>query len=150
MNALRKNLSKKKHTPTPITRRLFASLAATMPQVSPVLLEIMIAYSRFTFLLECGDGLDLGDYLDLGLVSNCSPTRTAIDGYVADLAIEQNMIASEKFCNANKKFFHSDGGQKGQMVKVLTMWDTEDTTMTKDGSVLTYLLDVENSGKKSR
>jgi hypothetical protein len=34
------------------------------------------------------------------------------------------------------------------MVKVLTMWDRKDTTTTKYGSLLTYLLDVETSSKK--
>jgi hypothetical protein len=62
-----------------MSRRLFAAVAATMPQVSPVLFETIITYSRYTFLLECSrDGMDLGDYLDLQLVCNCSPTRTAL------------------------------------------------------------------------
>jgi hypothetical protein len=34
------------------------------------------------------------------------------------------------------------------MVKVLTTWDPKDTTTTKYGSLLTYLLDVESSSKK--
>jgi hypothetical protein len=55
-----------------------------------------------------------GHNLILKHVCNCSPTRTGIDGYVADLAIDQNMIALEKFSDAEKKFFQSDGGQKAE------------------------------------
>jgi hypothetical protein len=64
------------------------------------------------------------------------------------LAKEQFIIFSSKMANANV-FCQSDGGQKVQEVRLFTLWDENDKTQTKHGSICQFWAGLTYTGKTS-
>jgi hypothetical protein len=54
----------------------------------------------------------------------------------------QKMLGATLFCQ-------SDGGQKGQEVRLFTMFDKNDKTETPDGTICQFWADLTFAGKKS-
>ena len=77
------------------------------------------------------------------------PSARTLDGYIDELATLQALIASVDLSNATRVFLQSDTGPDGSKAKILTWWDSADTTDMPDGSVKQFCAGLEVAGKKS-
>jgi hypothetical protein len=156
VSALKKVVSMRQNTPTSHTRHLLGAFAASHPQISTIYQEQIIALARFSLLLEVKAVVEYGDtswqldfrWLTLENVANSSPSCSALTNWVVDLARDQYLIFSQKMLGANL-FCQSDGGQKGQEVRLFTMFDTRDKSVSPDGSICQFWADLTFAGKKS-
>jgi hypothetical protein len=106
-------------------------------------MEELLALGRYTFLLEVQSICDVTmDFVDLVAAQKSSPSRSGIEIWVGELAVLQNLIASVLIETA-PVFLQSDGGQKGQEVKLINIYDKE------KGEILTFWLSLASAGKKS-
>jgi hypothetical protein len=128
VNAMKKVMSFKNNQPTSHTRHLLDAFAASHPQIYTMHQEQIIAFARMSLLLEVKAvaedeyswlGADFV-WLTLENVANSSPLSSALTNWVIALAQDQYMIFSQKMLGATL-FCQSDGGQKGQEVRLLTM-----------------------------
>jgi hypothetical protein len=118
--------------------------------------EVLIALGRYTFLLEVKaetkklqDGnLVNFDWLSIESIANCSPSEISLRKWTRELAVEQYLLLSPLVEMANV-FGQLDEGQKGQEVRLVTVWDENDTTKSPDGPVCQLWLDLTYCGKKS-
>jgi hypothetical protein len=169
--ALDKLLSRQKSQPTQTSQRLLAGFASSHPTISPDSQELLIGMARYTFMLELESIIKDIDQAhpskntrivtkgkekwsssykcNMEMVLHSSPSASAIDSWVVQLAVDQALIASTFFRNCGSVYLMSDGGHKGSQVKLLSGWDEHDMTQTPDGSVRTIILDIDTSGKKS-
>lgn len=123
-------INKAIHQGTVRSNMILAAFAASHPNVSPVVLEQIIALSRWTLFLEC-EGLDCDTRYTLDRMINISPSRTTLEKQVTELAVKQTLIASSAMSAAARVFCQSDAGTKnGRQVKVWTWWDNNDKTKT--------------------
>jgi hypothetical protein len=157
LKALKATVAREQTESTPQTRRLLAAFAASHPQVSVMYQETLIALARYTFMLEVQaqancekDRRKLLDFcwLNLGNVASCSPSALTLTNWVTDLAQEQFMIFSAKMENYNV-FCQSDGGQKGQEVRLFTLLDESDKRITEHGSICQFWAGLTYTGKTS-
>jgi len=72
---------------------------------------------------------------------NISPSRTSLENYVADLAVDQTLVAAEEIKRAPTVYLGSDVGQKGACITKLFYWC--------DGAPKEYMLDANSKGKSS-
>jgi hypothetical protein len=157
LKALKATVAREQTESTPQTRRLLAAFAASNPQVSVMHQEILIALARYTFLLEVQaqancekDRRKLLDFcwLKLENVASCSPSASSLTNWVTELAQEQFMIFSAKMEHYNV-FCQSDGGQKGQEVRLFTLLDESDKRITEHGSICQFWAGLTYTGKTS-
>jgi hypothetical protein len=156
VNALKKVMGFKQNQPTNHTRHLLGAFAASHPQISTMYQEQIIALARISLLLEVkavvendysGPGIDFR-WLTMENVANSSPSSSALTNWVIDLARDQYMIFSHKMLGA-RLFCQSDGGQKGQEVRLFTIFDSKDKSESPDGTICQFWADVAFAGKKS-
>ena len=128
--ALKDVLNRKYNQPTQHTKHLLAAFAASHPQISVMYQELLISLARYTFLLEVkasveysgkAKGVDVS-FFNLDNVSNSSPCSTSLTNWVIELARDQVLIFSRKVDDCNL-FCRSDGGQKGQEVRLFRLLD---------------------------
>jgi putative component of membrane protein insertase Oxa1/YidC/SpoIIIJ protein YidD len=121
--------------------------------------EILISPARFTFLLEveaqanCEKDKESRKQIDfswltLHRIASCSPSASSLTNWVTELAKFQFIIFSAKMANACV-FCQSCGGQKGQEVRLFTLWDENDKTQTKHGSICQFWAGLTYTGKTS-
>jgi hypothetical protein len=115
--------------------------------------ELLIVLGGYTFLLEGKaetKNLQLVnfDWLSIESITNCSPSEISLRNRTRELAVEQYLLFSPLVEMANV-FGQLDGRQKGQEVRLVTVWDRGDTTKLPDGSVCQLWLDFTYCGKKS-
>ncbi len=72
-------------------------------------------------------------FMNLRNVANCSPCCTSLTNWVRELARDQYLIFSRKMDDA-KVFCQSDGGQKGQEVRLFSLLDEADTLQSEHGA----------------
>jgi hypothetical protein len=73
-------------------------------------------------------------FINLKNVANCSPCCTSLTNLVTKLARDQQyLIFSSKIDNSNI-FCQSDGGQKGQEVRLFSLLNETNTTESENGS----------------
>jgi hypothetical protein len=156
VNAVKKVMSLKQNQPTNHTRHLLGAFAASHPQISTMHQEQIIALAQMSLLLEVkavaeNDSSLLGidfSWLTLENVADSSPSSSALTKWVVALAQDQYMIFSQKMMGATL-FCQSDGGQKGQEVRLFTMFDRNDKTESPDGTICQFWADLTFAGKKS-
>jgi hypothetical protein len=153
--ALKDVLDQKTNRPSQHTKHLLAAFAASHPQISVIYQELLIALGRYTFLLEVKASIDCGkmqgmdvSYMNLKNVANCSPCCTSLTNWVTELAKDQYLIFSRKMDDANI-FCQSDGGQKGQEVRLFSLLDEADTTQSEHGAICEFWADLTYTGKTS-
>jgi hypothetical protein len=133
---------------TATTRRILAGFVASHPQVSVMHQEILISLARYIFLLEVQEQANYEKdkdsrkqidfaWLTLEKIASCSPSASSLTNWVTNLAKEQFIIFSSKMANAIV-FCQSNRGQKGQEVRLFTLWDENDKTQTKHGSICQF------------
>jgi hypothetical protein len=153
---LKKTLNNNSNQPTEHTKHLFAAFTASHPPISVIYQEILIAVACYTFLLEIkalvensgkAKGIDLS-FINLENVANSSPSATSLTNWVTKLARDQYMIFSQKIEHSST-FCQSDGGQKGQEVRLFTAFDEQDKSKGKDGSVFSFWANLTYTGKSS-
>jgi hypothetical protein len=116
---------------------------------------MLIAISRFTFLLEVQAKLDplyhdaMVGIVDFQDILDTSPASRTLDGWVDDLAADQAMIASYEIAKAKTVFVQADGAPDGSQPKVFTWWDADDKSKTPDGSIRQFFAGIETTGKKA-
>jgi len=72
---------------------------------------------------------------------NISPSRTSLENYVKDLAVDQTLLVSEEIKSATAVYIGSDGGQDGCLIlKIFYWWK---------GKVKEFMVDISCKGKKS-
>jgi hypothetical protein len=156
VNALKKVMAFKQNQPTNHTRHLLGAFAASHPQISTMYQEQIIALARISLLLEVkavvendysGPGIDFW-WLTMENVANSSPSSSALTNWVVALARDQYMIFSQKMLGASL-LCQSDGGQKGQEVRLFTIFDPKDKTESPDGTICQFWADVTFAGKRS-
>ena len=155
MSAFKKVMGFQTNQPTDHTRHLLGAFAAAHPQISTDYPELTIALARRSLMLEvkavvendCSLRVDFS-WLTLKNVANSSPSSTALTNWVVSLARDQYMIFSYKMSGANL-FCQSDGGQKGQEVRLFTIFDSKDKTESPDGTICQFWAEVAFAGKKS-
>ena len=156
VNAMKKVMSFKNNQPTSRTHHLLGAFAASHPQISTMHQEQIIALARMSLLLEVRAvaedeyswiGTDFS-WLTLENVANSSPSPSALTNWAVALAWDQYMIFLQKMLGATL-FCQSDGGQKGQEVRLFTMFDKNDKTETPDGTICQVWADLTFAGKKS-
>jgi hypothetical protein len=81
-------------------------------------------------------------------VANSPPSLSALTNWVVALAQDQYMIFSQKMLGETL-FCQSDGGQKGQEVRIFALFDKNDKTETLDGTTCQFLADLTFASKKS-
>jgi hypothetical protein len=153
---LKKALNSDCNQPTQHTKHLLAAFAASHPQISVIYQELLIALARYTFLLEVkavveysnkARGMDMS-FINLKSVANSSPCATSLTNWVTEMARDQYLIFSRKIENSNT-FCQSDGGQKGQEVRLFTTFDPQDKSKAEDGSICSFWADLTYTGKTS-
>jgi hypothetical protein len=87
-------------------------------------------------------------WLTLENVANSSPSSSALTNWIVSLALDQFMLFSQKRVGANL-FCQSDGGQKGQEVRLFAMFYPNNKTDTSDGTICQFWADLTFAGKKS-
>jgi hypothetical protein len=87
-------------------------------------------------------------FINLENVANSSPSATSLTNWVSKLARDQDMIFSQKIEHSST-FCQSDGGQKGQEVRLFTTFDRQDKSKGKDGLVCSFWADLTCTGKSS-
>jgi hypothetical protein len=126
---------------TKIARTMHAAFASANPKVPMAPQEMLIAISRFTFLLEVQAKLDplyhnaMNGIVDFQDILETSPASRTLDGWVDDLAADQAMIASYEIAKAKTIFVQADGAPDGSQPKGCTWWDVGNKSKTPDGSV---------------
>jgi hypothetical protein len=99
--------------------------------------------------------LEGGKYVDLSWVTlrnvvNSSPSECTLCCWVLDLAIVNYLIHIHVVENI-PMFAQSDGGQNGQEVRLIYVWNRERTTTNhSDGECELYWLDLAYTGKKAK
>jgi hypothetical protein len=157
--ALKATVARDQTESTATTRRILAGFVASHPQVSVMHQQILISLARYTFLLEVQvqanyekdkDSRKQIDFVWLTLekIASCGPSASSLTNWVTDLAKEQFIIFSSRMANANV-FCQSDGGQKGQEVRLFTLWDENSKTQTKHGSICQFWAGLTYTGKTS-
>jgi hypothetical protein len=132
---------------------------ANHPQVSVMHQEILLSLARYTFLLKVQaqanyekdkDSRKQIDFawLKLEKIASCSPSTSSLTSWVTNLVKEQFIIFSSKMANTDV-FCQSGGGQKGQEVRLFTLWDENDKTQTKHGSICQFWAGLTYTGKTS-
>ena len=144
-------LKKQRNHSTPHTRRLYAAFAASHPQVSTINQELHDTISRYCLLKELefeirhhADGADVTlDWIDLAKVHKSSPGHSCLDQWVVNLAVEQLVIIHSKISKSGNLFMQTDGGQREQEVRLLSLWDCEENKPRQ------FWTDISYNGKKS-
>lgn len=70
-----------------------------------------------------------------------SPSRTSLENYVLELAVDQTLIVSMEIQVADAVYLASDGGQDGACITKISFWNKD--------KLKEYLLDVSSKGKTS-
>jgi hypothetical protein len=157
LKALKATVTPEQTVSTPETHCLLAAFTTSHPQVLVIHQEILIALARYTFLLEVQaqancekDRRKLLDFywLKLKNVASCSPSTSSITNWVTELAQEQFMIFGAKMEISNV-FCQSDGGQRGQEVRLFTLLDESDKKNTKHQSICQFWACLTYTGKTS-
>jgi hypothetical protein len=155
-SGLKKALNSNHNQPTQHTKHLLAAFAASHPQILMIYQEMLISLARYTFLLEVkavveysgkAKGMDMS-FISLENVSNSSPCATSLTNWVTSLARDQYLIFSRKMQDSNT-FCQSDGGQKGQEVRMFATFDPNNKSKAKDGSICSFWADLTYTGKTS-
>jgi hypothetical protein len=142
--------------PTQHTKHLLAAFAASHPQISVIYQELLIALAHYTFLLEIkavaenigkAKGFHLS-LINLENVANSSPSATSLTNWVTEMARDQYLIFSRKMEFSNT-FCQSDGGQKGQEVRLFATLDPKDKSKAEDGLIYSFWADQTYTGKSS-
>jgi hypothetical protein len=94
-----------------------------------------------------GKNIDFS-WLQLGSLASCSPSASSLTNWVTNLAQEQYIIFSAKIDKSNV-FCQSDGGQKGQEVRLFTLLDESDKTHSEHGWICQFWAGVTYRGKTS-
>jgi hypothetical protein len=138
-------------------RRLLAGWSASCPHVATSNQEQLLALGRYSLLLkmkadcECFEGSQYNDlsWLTLENTCNSSPSERTLHQWVLDLAVENYLIHSQ-LVEKVPIFAQSDGKQKGQEVRLISVWNDEKSTAgNPDGECELYWLDLAYTGKKS-
>ncbi len=156
VTALKYVLNQKSSQPSQHTKHLLAAFAASHPQISVIYQELLIALARNTFLLEVKGAVEYSSkakgvevsFVTLENVANCSPCCTSLTKWVVELARDQYLIFSHKMDNSNV-FCQSDGGQKGQEVRLFSILDETDKTESENGVICQFWADLTYTGKTS-
>jgi hypothetical protein len=127
VNALKKMMGFKQNQPTNCTHHLLGAFVAAHPQISVNCQELMIAFPQKSLLLEVKAVVESDcsslriDFCWLALenVANSSLSSSALANWVVSLAQDQHEIFACEMPGANS-FCQSDGGQKGQEVRLFT------------------------------
>ncbi len=156
MTALKYVLNQKSNQPSQHTKHLLAAFAASHPQISVMYQELLISLARYTFLLEVkasveysgkAKGVD-ASFFNLDNVSNSSPCSTSLTNWVIKLARDQVLIFSRKADEYNL-FCQSDGGQKGQEVRLFSLLDESNKSESENGVICQFWADLTYTGKTS-
>jgi hypothetical protein len=157
VKALQAVLHRKSTVSTLFERRLLAGWSASHPQVATANQEQLLALGRYSLLLEIKaecEGLEGGEYVNLSWLTlenaaNSSPSERSLRRWVLDLAVENYLIHSQIVENV-PIFAQSDGKQRGQEVRLISVWNEGKTSLLKpDGECELYWLDLAYTGKKS-
>jgi hypothetical protein len=111
---------------------------------------------RYTILLEVKakrknlhDGnLFNFDWLSIESIADCSPSEISLRNWTRELVAEQYLLFSPLVEIANV-FGQLDGGQKGQEVRLVAVWDEDNKRKSPDRSVCQLWLNLTYCGKKS-
>ncbi len=87
-------------------------------------------------------------WLTLENVANSSPSSSTLTNWAVALARDQYMIFSQKMLGANL-FCQSDGGQKGQEVRLFTMFKWMGKTNSPDVTICQFWADLTFAGKRA-
>jgi len=138
-----KNLVKKKRNcPTDETRKIFAALQASCPQVSREVFSRIVAASRYCFIREIENEVGFKvDWLGVSMdhCANCSPSPRVVTDWAKLLARDQMMRIGLVIKNCgNVCTIQSDGGPTKQDPTLLNVWNPHNTTDTVDGTLEEY------------
>jgi hypothetical protein len=157
VTALKDVLNRKSNQPMQHTKHLLAAFAASHPQISVMYQELLISLARYTFLLEVkasveysgkAKGIDVS-FFNLDNVSNSSPCSTSLTNWVIELAKDQVLVFSRKADDYNL-FYQSDGGQRGQEVRLFSLLDESDKSESEqNGGICQFWADLTYTGKTS-
>jgi hypothetical protein len=85
-------------------------------------------------------GIDVS-FFNLDNVSNSSPCSTSLTNWVIELARDQVLVFSRKADEYNL-FCQSDGGQKGQEVRLFSLLDESDKSESENGGICQFRADL--------
>jgi hypothetical protein len=151
-------LASHKCNPTRHIRHIYGAIAASHPQVVPASIEIVSVLSRLTLFQQvnaviaklCLDKENIPT-VDTSVlkIAHCSPSASSIEKWVLETAIGQDMIMARLVATCNV-FCQSDGGQNGQEVRLLNIWDVQKSSSSvPEGGSRQYLSGLTFTGKKS-
>ncbi len=118
----------------------------------------MLALGRYSLLLEIKakcEGFEDGEYVNLSWLilknaAKSSPSECSLRCWVLDLAVDNYLIHSQIVEKA-RIFPQSDGGQRGQEVRLSSVWNKGKTSINKqEGEFELYWLDRAYTGKQSK
>jgi hypothetical protein len=143
--SLDKVLSRDRSQQTQHSQRLLAGFASSHPTISPDSQALLIGMARYTFMLDLESIMkenkkrmmiatnskekwSISNNCNMEMALRSSPSASAIDNWVVNLALEQALISSAFFQNCGAVYLMSGGGHKGSQVKLLSGWDDHDTS----------------------
>jgi hypothetical protein len=156
VTALKDVINRKSNQPTQHTKHLLAAFTASHPQILVTYQELLISLARYTFLLEVkasvkysgkAKGIDVS-FFNLDNVSNSSPCSTSLTNWVIELARDQVLVLSRKADEYNL-FCQSNGGLKGQEVRLFSLLDASDKSESDNGGIYQFWADLTCTGKTS-
>jgi hypothetical protein len=141
VKAFSKHLALERARSSKLSKTINAAVTSALPTVPTTAQEIIIAFSRYTFLLDVKAQLDplftndMDNLLDFQKILNSSPSARTLDDAVDDLATDQAMLASFEIQKADSVFLQSDKAPDGSEAMLLVWWRELDTRKTPFGSI---------------
>jgi hypothetical protein len=155
VKAFSNHLCYERNQSSKLSKTMNAAVTSAFPTVPTTAQEIIIAFSRYTFLLDVQAQLepshknDMDSFLDLQKILNSSPSARTLDDAVDDLATDQAMLASFEIQRADSVFLQSDKAPDGSEAMLLVWWRKEDTRKTPFGSIRQFKAGLAATGKKA-
>jgi hypothetical protein len=139
IDALRHSMRRKKHTGSPLSKRLLASAPVSVPGFSPTGAELAIPLVVAAFLANSNL---IDDKIDLSLFSKSFPSAHSLHDMLISSAVDSLIEIGNQIPLADNVSMSCDkGNDKGlsHFVKILSWWDEVEK------QVQTFVLDVDAS-----
>ena len=106
------------------SKLIISAFAAAHPQVSTDNIELIGSLSRYILLSDANvNSKSNYDWITVQSISASTPSSSVMEKWVGELAVRQVIVARHKLSDDVKAYIQTDGGHKGQEVRLLSYYD---------------------------
>jgi hypothetical protein len=106
------------------SKLVISAFASAHPQVSTDNIELIGCLSRYILLSDANvNSRSNYDWINVQSISASTPSSSVMEDWVGELAVRQVIVARHKLSGDVKAYIQSDGGHKGQEVRLLSYYD---------------------------